>query len=996
MTSFPIMGGCHCGTVRYTQRAPAFGSASSGSAGHLAQSSSPTILLRHAIVSEFGFATKPAVSGWRCFPSLQNKALRVLNITLALLVIANGTALPQESALDELAKRTEMLRDELKYSEALAVSEQLIEQTRASAGEESVRYAAALSRKASVLYVQGAMPLAAPLFEQSLAIYDKVLPADHPDRATALNNVGMQRVWMGRFAEAPRYLREALEIREKLPDHPDLPVIESLSNLGFAYIYLDRSDEAITLCERAVKLAESSATADDLRIGYAYQNLASARANIDDYEGAVAPLQKAMSIYAKSLPEAHPTAIGAITRLAVLLFQRERFNEAEGQFREALRRLDRVPITLTTPATLTDFGINQIELGKYDEAEELLRRALSLRETLLGPKNPEVARTLGNLAEVEYRRGRFEAALDLVRQTTEILASRDKLSNFARLNYVRHTNVAWALFSRTEPPNRRKLLAEGFSAAQRAAETETAGTVSRMGARLAARDPRLRDLVRELDDLGNREKALEPRFLGSLGLSPAERDKLFAGQREALAKIETRRTEVREEIAKSFPDYAELVAPKPMDLDTLESLLAEDEALLFLLPTSGCTYIWVASKDGTEWVRSTVTEHDIRLWVLELRKQIDADIPLLEALAEEKRTGQPQKRPPLFDLGFSNDLYAKLFAGVDGTVRKKKHLLIVPYGRLDSLPFQVLVASKPKIRRPRGEQLLEYENADWLIRSHALSVLPSVASLKTLRVAREQRSTKRPVVAFANPAFGVTTRKLADRRAIQNSAEKALLDENGRLDLNRLKSPPRPLPETETEVRTVLAALRAPSDAIFVQADATEARVKSMRLDAYKVVYFATHGLMAGEIPGLAEPALLLSIPPKPSEEDDALLTASEIAELKLDADWVILSACNTAAGESQGGEALSGLARAFFHAGARSLLVSHWSVDSEAATDMAIAAFKALGADPSMRRSEALRRAMLVKIADNGGPPSSGLPAHWNAYPSVWAPFVLVGDGNR
>ena len=135
-----------------------------------------------------------------------------------------------------------------------------------------------------------------------------------------------------------------------------------------------------------------------------------------------------------------------------------------------------------------------------------------------------------------------------------------------------------------------------------------------------------------------------------------------------------------------------------------------------------------------------------------------------------------------------------------------------------------------------------------------------------------------------------------------------------------------------------------------------------------------------------AEPALILTPPEQASEEDDGLLTASEIAQLKLDAEWVVLSACNTAAGESDkpGAEALSGLARAFFYAGARALLVSHWAVNSEATVDLITKAFDELKADPKIGRAEALRRSMLAIISKGGG----------YAHPANWAPFVVVGEG--
>jgi CHAT domain-containing protein len=173
---------------------------------------------------------------------------------------------------------------------------------------------------------------------------------------------------------------------------------------------------------------------------------------------------------------------------------------------------------------------------------------------------------------------------------------------------------------------------------------------------------------------------------------------------------------------------------------------------------------------------------------------------------------------------------------------------------------------------------------------------------------------------------------------------------------------------------------------------ATETAIKAMsaddRLARARVVHFATHGLIAGEVKGLAEPALVLTPPAEGTdaaalEKDDGLLTASEVAQLKLNADWVILSACNTAAGDGGDGEALSGLARAFFYAGARALLVSHWPVNSEAAVKLTTRIF-AQKAD--IGRAEALRQAMLATIAEGGR----------SAHPSHWAPFVVVGEGGR
>jgi CHAT domain-containing protein len=171
--------------------------------------------------------------------------------------------------------------------------------------------------------------------------------------------------------------------------------------------------------------------------------------------------------------------------------------------------------------------------------------------------------------------------------------------------------------------------------------------------------------------------------------------------------------------------------------------------------------------------------------------------------------------------------------------------------------------------------------------------------------------------------------------------------------------------------------------------NATVTAVKQAKLDQYRIVYFATHGLVSGDLERFAkskaEPALVLTIPDKPTDFDDGLLQASEIAQLKLNADWVVLSACNSAAEEKPGAEALSGLARAFFYAGARSLMVSNWQIDDESTARLMLNTFQATTRDARISHAEALREAMLEMI--------DHAKTDAEADPRLWAPFVVVGE---
>jgi len=246
----------------------------------------------------------------------------------------------------------------------------------------------------------------------------------------------------------------------------------------------------------------------------------------------------------------------------------------------------------------------------------------------------------------------------------------------------------------------------------------------------------------------------------------------------------------------------------------------------------------------------------------------------------------------------------------------------------------------------------------------------------------------KPMTGFGDPVFNPSEGGSERRTASRSVTNLAYTDfwQGAGVDRSRLAQALPQLPDTADELNAVGKDLGVAAADIHLGTDASETTVQRAPLADYRIVYFATHGLVAGDIKGIAEPSLALSIPKLPSALDDGLLTASEVAQLKLNADFVVLSACNTIAGDKPGAEALSGLARSFFYAGARSLLVTHWSVDSEAATRLATSTFDLLKADPKLGRAEALRRAMLAYLGDTSSPR--------NAYPALWGPFALIREG--
>jgi CHAT domain-containing protein len=548
-----------------------------------------------------------------------------------------------------------------------------------------------------------------------------------------------------------------------------------------------------------------------------------------------------------------------------------------------------------------------------------------------------------------------------------------------------------------------------------------------MAARQSKGEGALAQAVRDRQDLERQWHVADERLNAAVGRGDVQ---LASELRRELSRLDTNFAEIDARLAREFPDYAELSKPKPLSIGSAQALLSANEALVSWLAGEKESYVFALTRDGFEWktiplgaqaLSEKVTAFRHGLDVDALRRglervectQADADKRGLsriecgqvlakecaQAAAEGRGLGRTecnevaQSRRELFDLALAHELYGALIGPVEALIKDKSHLLVVPSGALTALPFHLLVTEKPAAAVPHVETLRDlatYRDAAWLLKRHAISVLPSVTSLNALRVFAHKDLGSKPMVGFGDPIFGPEAAPEASQRTAQARAlvTRSYTDywQGAGIDRSKLAQALPRLPDTADELKAVAQKLGAPASDIKLRKDASETNVKRAPLADYRVVYFATHGLVAGDIKGLAEPSLALTVPKEPSDLDDGLLTASEVAQLKLNADWVVLSACNTVAGDRPGAEALSGLARAFFYAGARALLVSHWAVESNAAMRLTTSTFDILRSDPSLGRAEALRRAMLAYINDATNP--------LNTYPALWAPFVVVGEG--
>ena len=529
---------------------------------------------------------------------------------------------------------------------------------------------------------------------------------------------------------------------------------------------------------------------------------------------------------------------------------------------------------------------------------------------------------------------------------------------------------------------------EAFRIADEARGSKVQKALSAAIIRANSSDPESAAVMRRAQDLEHAVRVASElvTMLQSPVNSPENAPSLASAQAE-LVRLRQEHEKAQAELRLKMPNYTELMEAKAPTIADAQKLLRPDEALISLYTTQDKTLVWAVRAKGQPAFQVVDLPHaSIVETVARLRKSldpIDADINKL----------------PSFDYDTAYELYRKLLAPVEPGWKGARELVIVSHGALSELPLSVLVTAsfKPVKRSQSPLPFAEHAEAPWLLKQAAISYLPSLGALSSLRTAVTQPAVK-SFIGFGDPLFkenqaagdrstaiasrGIVRRNATATRALGKPAQ--AVGRSSNLELLE------PLPDTSEEVLDIAKILRADvGNDVHLGGRASEQLVKRSDLSEYRVVMFATHGLVAGELPDLSQPALALSNPTLINEKgDDGLLTLAEILDLKLRADWVVLSACNTASADGQASEAVSGLGRAFFYAGAKALMVSHWPVETVSAKLLTTELFKRQSADAKLSRARAMREASLAVMQQSSG------NSYSYAHPMFWAPFVVVGDG--
>jgi CHAT domain-containing protein/tetratricopeptide (TPR) repeat protein len=876
-------------------------------------------------------------------------------------------------------------RTQSRYGDAEAAAERAVALDSKLHGPEDPDIVAELVGLAGIYDDEGRYGDAETLFKRALAIDEKALGRDDPDLATDINNLAALYFDQGRYGDAEPLLERALEINEKAYGGDSPQAALSLNNLGEVYSEQGRFGDAETLFKRAVAIDDKKLRSSGPDLAASLDNLAGLYRVLGRVDDAEPLFKRALAIDEKALDPNSPDLATDLSNLAILYVNERRFSDAEPLDKRALAIDEKtfgpdhpaVAICLNNLANLYD------DQGRYADAEPLYRRALAIDEKALGPDHPDLAVGLSNLAYFYANQSRYAEARPFVERAVAIhagrAASRTEIGKgqrseqrLSRPVFVQAVDITTHLLAAGSAEAAR-LREEGFAALQWSKASDTAAAVGHMAARFATGSDALAALVRNLQDARDRLEAIEKRLLTAASQAPAKRDAAAEDRLRGQAAMLRQDLEKRDaDLAAKFPAYVELANPKPIAIAEVQSLLAPDEGLIAFSLGAKESYVATVGHD----------RYDIKIVPVGSKALADAVKTLRGSLGPTD-----QNEVPPFEASAAYKLYQQLLAPVEASLQDIKRLYVVTDGALDSLPLGVLLTAPPA-----AETLSEAEAlraAPWLAKRYAVSVLPSISSLKALRqFARGSPAGK--------PFFGIGDPLLKDHPPAGDKARggKALALARGvaiktafrgdRVDTAQLRDLPS-LPETADELEAEAKLFKAGEADLLLRGGATVTAVKHADLSDRRVIAFATHGLLAGDV-GAAEPGLVMTPPANPTPEDDGLLKTSEIAQLKLNADLVILSACNTAASDgTPGAEGFSGLAKAFLYAGARSLLVSHWEVVSASTVGLMTGMSRHME-EQGVGRAEALRLAMLDLMNDHDHPAF--------AHPLFWAPFVVVGDG--
>lgn len=811
------------------------------------------------------------------------------------------------------------------------------------------------------------------------------------------------------YAKAGDLFGAALENLSSLPNPPPRANVEELTawmpaRAGRALAREGRLADAEISVRRAVILAINMGGKYNFNTARVLVAFAMTLVEEGRYAEAETLDRGVLDIYQK-LGIAHDSQIyaGCLSQLADLLALQNRWTDAAATYAildEAIAGWNQARKDLLSLDVARVFTLYNV--GHVDAGIALASRLVALRIEQFGVQHPETALAMGALAVGQFHSGSKAKALQLFRSATPIILTRgteadddDAVADAARAQRV---EIVVETYMELLVSQGSQAAAEVFRLAEGIRGHSVQKALAQSSARAVAGDPALSDLARREQDLQKQIGAELGLLNAVLAAPPEQRDPaVIANLQRQIDQSRATHDQVSAELTRRFPDYAALIDPKPPTIEEIKDTLKLDEAFISFYLGQDESFVWVVPKSGPIAFASIgVTAVDIAARITRLRRALQPDA---ETIADI----------PAFDVKAAYDLYSLLLKPVEAAWRPARSLIVATNGALGLLPLGLLPTASVVLDENAEPLFAGYRKVPWLVRTHAITMIPSPAALVTLRHFQPGSSRRDRFIGFGDPYFNAEEAQEAAAERANITANVGVADAVATrgIPLRRRSAPhtenlnsadlgvlPR-LPDTADELRSIARALDAdPATVLHLGKDANEHEVETLDLSKFKIVAFATHGLLPGDLNGLTEPALALTAPSVAGVGGNGLLTMSKILSLKLDADWVVLSACNSGAGEGVNSEAASGLGRAFFYAGSRAILVTNWSVHSASARELVSDLFGRQAADPKIARAEALREAMVSMIDSKGYTDKDGNMLFAYAHPLFWAPYTIIGDG--
>jgi CHAT domain-containing protein len=787
-------------------------------------------------------------------------------------------------------------------------------------------------------------------FRAALALQQKALGQHNPNTVTAVTTLALELSNESRFAEAAALFAEAGRLAPRASDQ-----------IAPARLQHYRGLDALNHGEPAVALgllrSAEAAYAAQLPPGMTGGTGADPAAG-SAYAGGFGRSSLVVGREVLSDPATQAALIGVIEaqrNQAVALRDLGRQDESRAALASATRLAESHGLArpILAARLLRSTGIADASAGDVSLALTNLERSASAFGRALPDSKPLAETTLLQVRELA-RAGRDADTLPLCQDAVGVLV-RLKAGTTPALIEPCLDAYGTAAQAAAEPARQQTLLAAMFTASQLGQGGVTSQQIAQATARLQAnaRDPKVAEAIRRRQDATTALQALVQKR-DTAGAAAATDPAAQA----ALAAIDARVKDAEAALADSdaalqaaAPNFGQL-AQQVVPAATVQAALRDDEALL---------QIALGPHDG--W---SIVVRRGRIAAARIPAGLDAVGRLVTTLRESI---EPTDQVPPFDIATSRKLYDLAVAGVAPALDGAHGVTVVPAGPLLALPFEVLLTGPADARQLAA--------APWLVRRFTLTHVPAPANFVSLRKTAGGSRATRPWFGFGG--FVPVTLAQAER-----SFPTATCADSAKL----LAGLP-PLPGARLELDAARGLFGTADTDWLLGPDFTVPAVLHAPLKQYRILHFAAHAILPSELTCQSEPAIITSDPAGAADAAQALLTASDVTQLDLDADLVILSACNSGGGGGgTAGESLSGLARAFFYAGARTLMVTHWSVSDAVAKYLVAITLHLMQTEPSLGVAGALRQAQLSML-DGAG---TSLPAEI-AHPFFWAPFAAIGD---